>query len=1005
LGVNSNLIYPIFANLKKYDIMINKTKFVFVTFIVALAFYSTSVFSQKKYTYSSVPNDPLNARIYTLANGLTVYLSVYKDAPRIQTAIGVKTGSKNDPHDNTGLSHYLEHMMFKGTDKFGSKDYAKEKIELDKIESLFETYRTLKDSAQRTKTYHMIDSISGVAAKVAIANEYDKMLSVIGAKNTNAFTSVERTIYINDIPSNQVDNWLTIESERFRNPVFRLFHTELEDVYEEKNMSLDRDDDKAWDALLAGLFQKHPYGTQTTIGTVEHLKNPSLKTLKDYYNTKYVPNNMCIALSGDFDPDKMIALIDQKFGGMVSKPVPVFVSPVEEKITTPIVKEVVGPNAENMMMAFRLGGIQTKDADLLKMMDMILSNSTAGLIDLNLNQAQKVLSAGTYPYILKDYSIHILYGNPKEGQKLEDVKDLLLSQIELVKKGEFPDWMLPAIINDLKLQQVKMEENIMSRDMAMVDAFITETPWSEVVGQIDRYAAITKQDIIDFANKNYTKDNYVVVYKRIGEDKNVTKVSKPALTPVAVNRDDQSEFLKTILASKTPDIEPVFLDYSKDIKSFYLNNIQLPDIKGMNEKNIQVLYKENTENKTFSMYYVFDMGTNHNKKFGLAVDYLEYLGTSKLTPAQVKQELYKAGCNFGVFNSADQIWVSLSGLTENFEKGIQIFENLLADAQPNPEALESMVGDVLKERADAKLSKDAILKSAMYNYGVYGLKSPYTNILSEKELKTLKPEELISIIKELNSYQHHILYYGSQNQDALKTSIVKYHKTPATLKAVPVETKFEEIPTTQNNVYVMNYDMKQVEIIMISKSDKYNKANVPVIRLFNEYFGGGMSSIVFQELRESKALAYTAYAVYRSPSRLDRSHYIYSYIGTQNDKLPEAMKGMSDLINNMPEAEKNFNAAKEAVIKNIRTERITKDDILFSYESARKLGLGTDIRKDIFEKIPTMTFADLKAFQEKYLKNKNFTILILGNKKDLDIKTLEKYGKITYLNLEEVFGY
>jgi predicted Zn-dependent peptidase len=371
----------------------------------------------------------------------------------------------------------------------------------------------------------------------------------------------------------------------------------------------------------------------------------------------------------------------------------------------------------------------------------------------------------------------------------------------------------------------------------------------------------------------------------------------------------------------------------------------------------------------------------------------------------VKQELYKDGCSFNVYHSNDQVWVSLSGLSENLDKGIALFESLLSDAQPNAEALTNMVSDVLKQRSDDKLSKDEILRSAMYNYGVYGQKSPYTNILSEKELKELKPAELISIIKGLNSYQHHILYYGTHAQDALTGILNKYHQVPAQLKPIPAETKFEEVTNTTNNVYVVNYDMKQAEIIMLSKSEKYNKDNMPAIRLFNEYFGGGMSSIVFQELRESKALAYTAYAVYRNPSRLDRSHYIFTYIGTQTDKLPDAMKGMMDLINNMPESEKNFNAAKDAVIKQIRTERITKSQVLFSYESARKLGLNYDIRKDVFAKIPNMTFADLKAFQEKYLKNKIFTVLVLGNQEDLDIKTLEKYGKITYLKLEDVFGY
>ncbi|HET6224964.1 MAG TPA: insulinase family protein, partial [Bacteroidia bacterium] len=268
----------------------------------------------KTYKYKTVPNDPLNARIYKLDNGLTVYMSVYKNAPRIQTYIAVRAGSKNDPHDATGLAHYLEHMLFKGTDKYGTKDYAKEKVELDKIEALFQEYRKTTDEAKRKAMYHQIDSISGVAATYAIANEYPKMISSLGAVGTNAYTSLDRTYYQNDIPSNQLDKWLSIESERFRNPVLRLFHTELEAVYEEKNRGLDDDKRKIWENILSGLFPTNTYGTQTTIGTIEHLKNPSLTEIKKFYEYWYVPNNMAICLSGDFDPDATIKLIDEKMG-------------------------------------------------------------------------------------------------------------------------------------------------------------------------------------------------------------------------------------------------------------------------------------------------------------------------------------------------------------------------------------------------------------------------------------------------------------------------------------------------------------------------------------------------------------------------------------------------------------------------------------------------------------------------------------------------------------------
>ena len=968
------------------------TKLYFALILCFVTIIVSNSFAQKTYKYESVKGDEMNVRIYTLDNGLKVYTTVYKNAPRIQTAIAVKTGSKNDPSDNTGMSHYLEHMMFKGTAKFGSRDFLKEKVQLDKIDSLFEVYRSYKDTVLRKKTYHLIDSISGVAATFAIANEYDKMLGAIGAKNTNAFTSVEQTVYINDIPSNQLETWMDIEAERFRSPVFRLFHTELETVYEEKNMSLDDDDDKAWDSLSLSLFQKHPYGTQTTIGTIEHLKNPSLITLRNYFNKKYIPNNMAICISGDFDPDVAIKLIDDKFGSFAKKQLETFVSPIEELITKPIIKEAIGPNAESIMIGYRFGGSNSKDADLLTIFDMILANSTAGLIDLNLNQAQKVLDAGSYVNIMKDYSMHVFYGSPKESQKLEEVKNLLLSQIELVKKGDFPDWLIPAIINDLKLADIKKSESNMSRTFEMVSAFVEETPWADVVGKIQRLSKITKQDIINFANSNYN-NNYAVVYKRTGVDNNVAKVVKPALTPVSIDRNSQSAFLAEILAKKPSEINPVFIDYDKDIKKF------------TTDKNIQIYYNENKENKTFSLYYIFEMGSNNDKKMSLAINYLPFLGTSKLTPAQVKQEFYKIACSFSVSSSDDQTYVRLSGLSENFEKGVALFENLLADAKPDQVALDNLISNVLKQRSDNKLSKQEILWNAMNNFGEYGLKNPYTNILSKAELKAVKTDELITKIKDLNSYQHYIMYYGTNSTDTLITLLNKYHKVPATLKAVPFETKFEELNNTENKVYAIDYDMKQVEIMMLSKSQKYDKANVPAIRLFNEYFGAGMNSVVFQELRESKALAYSCFAVYSTPSRLDKSNYIVSFIGTQNDKLPEAMKSMFDVINNMPESEKSFNAAKEAIIQQIRTERITKSNILFDFSLAKRLGINYDIRKDVFSKVPEMKFLDLLSFQQNYLKDKKYSILVLGNKKNLDVKTLEKYGKVEFLKLEDVFGY
>ena len=427
---------------------------------------------EKHYSYDSVPNDPTHTRIYSLDNGLKIYISIYKNEPRIYTSIPVRVGSKNDPSNATGLAHYLEHMLFKGTDQYGTNEFSKEKVELQKIDSLYDIYGTQTDTIQRKKTYHKIDSISQVASKYSIANEYDKMMSNLGAKGTNAYTGMEQTVYINDIPTNQLHKWLLIEGERFRNPIMRLFHTELEAVYEEKNRNLDDDYAKLDEATNAGLFQKHPYGTQTTIGTIEHLKNPSLKKIKEYLKTYYVPNNMAICLAGDLNPDSTIKWIDQTFGALLSGPVPTFNSPIEEPISAPIIKNVIGPFPETLCLAFRLPGAGTKEAELLELMSSILNNGNAGLIDLDLVQKQKVGSANCYPEIFNNYSAHIFYASPKEGQKLNALKDLLLLEIEKVKKGDFPEWLLSAIISNLKLQRINQYETNNGRVSYFVNAFI-----------------------------------------------------------------------------------------------------------------------------------------------------------------------------------------------------------------------------------------------------------------------------------------------------------------------------------------------------------------------------------------------------------------------------------------------------------------------------------------------------------------------------------------------------
>ena len=942
--------------------------------------------------YEFIENDPLNARIYTLDNGMKVYLSSYDDAPRIQTSIAVKAGSKNDPADATGLAHYLEHMLFKGTDKYGSLDYKQEKVLLDKIEALYEEYRAIEmtDTINRDLIWQQIDSISGEAAKLCIANEYDKMLSGIGAKGTNAYTSNEKTVYINDIPSNQIEKWLKIEAERFRMPVFRLFHTELETVYEEKNRSLDSDGSKMFEGLMSSLFPNHQYGTQTTIGTINHLKNPSLKEIRKYFNKYYVPNNMAICMSGDFDYDEVITLINKYFGVFERKDDPKFEVYKEEEIVSPKITHVYGPEAERLYVGFRLNGVHSKDANLLRMVDMVLSNTSAGLIDINLNQAQKLVGGGCFPYMLNDYSVHGFYGSPNTGQNLEEVKDLLLSQIEEIKKGNFSEWILDAIVSDLKLEQIKKYESNNGRTEDFVEAFTLNKSWKEYQSVLNELSKITKEDIIDFVNQNY-RNNYVVIYKHLGEDPNAITVNKPQITPVSVNRDAQSEFLSNILNEDVKDIEPRFIDFSNDLQQDLIGEVPL-------------IYKQNNENERFQMSYVLDMGTDHNKKLKIAVDYLKFLGTKNMSASQKLEEFYKLGCDLSVNTTSKSTKVTLTGLSSNYKASLSLLENILSNAEGDEFALESLKSTYEKQKSDSKLNKQTILFTAMTNYARYGENSSYTNKLTSSEIKEVTSKELLDIIHSLTSNEHRVLYYGPERIEDIKNLISENHNI-SNLKAIKKTNLNIEREMNSNQIYVVDYDMKQAEIIMYARGAKLNKKKYPIIKFHNEYFGGGMSSIVFQDLRESKALAYSVYSTYTIPKTMDDSHFQFSYIGTQSDKLSEALEGMLGLLTQMPEATANFENAKEAVLQKIKTERITKQKVIDYYEASSKINIDYDQRKDLYEKVSSFSMEDLREFHNSHVQNDSYTYMVLGSLEELDMDVLRTYGDVNVLTLEDVFGY
>ena len=943
--------------------------------------------------YETVKGDPMKVKIYTLDNGLKVYMSVNKEQPRLQTYIAVRNGGKNDPSDNTGLAHYLEHIMFKGTESFGTSDYAAEKPLLDQIEEQFNVYRTKTDPKERLAIYHVIDSLSYLASEIAIPNEYDKLMSVIGSQGTNAFTSDDQTVYQENIPSNQIDNWARIQADRFKNLVVRGFHTELEAVYEEYNMYLNEDAENAIYAMDSVLYKHHPYGSQQVIGTQDHLKNPSISAIKKQKALMYVPNNVAICVSGDFDPDQFVATIEKYFGDWQPNPsLPEFTYKPEETLKAPVVRHVYGNESDFLLFGWRTPGQKEQESEIAGIVESILTNGKAGLIDLDLNQQQKVLAAGSQIYDRVDYSDFLIQGYPKEGQTLDQVKDLILAEVAKLCAGDFDESLISAAVANIKLTQMRQLESNSSRAMRMVNSFIEHTDWASQVTLLDRLAKVTKADVVEWANKYLSENSYVLVYKHQGVNPKNNKIVAPAITPIATNRDKQSAFLKEISGIQVPPIEPVFVDYQKDLS------------KSEFKKGIEMLYKQNDRNDIVTATFRFDIGKSTDPALAFAFSYLSYLGTPTRSADQIALEEYKIAGNHS-FNVSDNILTfSVNGLAENLGQMLDIVEDLMLNAIPDEAILENLKQDELKARQMSKASQSSC-SSALNRFIYYGPEYVKSVSLSDEQVAALTSEQLLGLVKGILDKQHKILFYGPQDESQAKSIIAEHHKcsdNPEKLVKKYTKRQIVDKPI----VYMAQYDSRQFNYIQYSdRGEKFSIDDVAPIQLFNEYFGSGMNTIVFQEMREARALAYSAGAVLSSPSYLDDTYSFYARIGSQNDKLKAAVEAFDLIINEMPQSEESFRIAKTGLESVLRTSRVTGMSVLTSYLNAQELGLKEPLDKLVYDKLADMTMKDVVACQQKWVKGRTYIYGILGDTKDLDIKFLGTLGTVQEVSLDDLFGY
>lgn len=929
-------------------------------------------------------NDKLGVTIHRLSNGMTVYLSTDREKPRFTAWIPVRAGSRHDPPNSTGLAHYLEHMLFKGTDDLGTVDFKKEQPHLAKIAKLYDDLRGAQTEEARGAILSQIDTETQASAKYAVPNEFDSLYATLGVQSVNAFTWVDQTVYICDVPSNRLEAWATVEAERFRDSVFRLFYPELEAVYEEKNRAMDDADRREQEAMYKALFPEHPYGTQTTLGLIDHLKNPAFNDMVAFYKRWYVPNNMAIVLAGDIDAETALPVLEKTFGKLEPKPLE---KPVEGNLVGPkgrVQIDILADGGNEVSLGWRTVAINDPDEPALEVMDWLVSNRRAGLLDVELVLSQKLPRAGAGGSNYYEGGFWTISGTAREGQTHEEVEKLLLGVVDKLKAGEFTQADIDAVVLQAEMREMRELESNWARVAKMASAFLYHQPWSYAARRSERLRKVTKEDVLRVAHK-YLGNDMVAVWRKTGKY-SPPKLSKPKITPIDIDPSKTSAFATSIREMPAKQLEPEWL-----VEGQHYQRQKLP--AG------DLLTAKNTINELFSLSYRFDLGSRQQKLICLALDLMEKSGMDGTSAEELQRKMYRTGTSITTRCTPDEITLRVSGIDRNLEQSFELLDKWLHTAALDQTVLDKLVANRISRRADT-VKEPRWIAAALSSYAQRGKDSPYLLAPSNAMLKRAKSKQLARLLARLPDYQHKTTYFGPRDPAAVAKIVALGKKHRKVRPPKPVTYR----KTKGVHIFLTNKDVAQAKVSVLIPNKPLSNDDRPVAQLYGEYLGGGMGGLVFQEIREARGLAYSAHGGYWRGSRPKDQSGAVGNLGTQNDKTIDALTTLLGIMRNPPLQADRLAKAQEAIDQEYRVARVSPRSIVGWVTAWDELGLDSDPRPGYWAKHRTLDANALTAFAGSFAKH-GVIISVMADKAGLDMKGLEKIGKVEIVDPKKLFSY
>lgn len=971
----------------------------------------------------------LNLSVETIKykNGFTVQLDRNPFVNDVYAVLVVKTGSKNDPLNHSGMAHCFEHMAFKGTTKIGTTDYPKEKELLDKIKNKYEELRSLDfnhpaNQSERQRIQQEISQLSTEASKYATVSPLDVLYSSIGLQSWNAQTLRDYTQYFFQLPADMavIERWVKVLPEVSSNNVFRLFQPEIAVVVEEWERAMRRPKYALESKTLELLFPTHPYG-RSVLGKIDNLQNPSIVAMEEFYKKHFVPEKMVLVLSGNFDLPKTKEILEKNLSAI---PKSTFSNNDSIK-SIPKIEGVIRGNVdrrgeEAVSVAFQIPSPKSQDYPALLILHRLLDGQEGkyARLDKSLVGPKKIATGRAFAPFYEESGVFRLEGRPVKDQTLEEVEHALIDELKrLTNPGNINANELKTVIFSYE-QELKRElEKSDFRGTLIAEAAALGVNPNHALKTLKAMKKLTPAEVQAVATE-YFGNNYVVVYRHNKAETNPPKLEKLKIGRLIYSDTPETAlpFTKGVIGtvSSSSKISPV--NYSGKNKDFQVHTIA---------PGVLLYYAQNRQNDLGSLSIRYNYGSSRlDREFCVVMNERSEASLVEndktFSPSELKERFNSLGMSVGQTCSEGRFELQLNGPDRYLKNALSLSSQLLWHPKIDPVHFKAAVKRMNQKR-ELEPSDPEIVSDALTDYILRREKSPYLDRLANSELTVFAELDAQAVYNErlqrLSQYNYTVFYTGSLSLREV-TQLVKENKlsdstsTPLISSGPqPDLVKYEPLTEgPQVKIYFTPYEDVQakgyIRLIIPEEIEQGDNKKIASAQLLNAFLGHDFQGdgVMWQIFRDKKGgLVYSPDARYILGSRLGDQGRFEMNIMTQAEKIPDVFETALELFRKFPINREEFEIKRELLKATLQFEKPGLRDLFPKIQQWAQWGYRIDPRPAWVQALEKLTYEEFKTYLQQVLQSRKFVFTVVTDPQRFNPEGLKKFGAVKKIDSATLF--